>query len=128
MSKPKILSDFYTIHDASQESQSFSCILRFNSLHHIFEGHFPGQPVVPGVCSMAIVGNLLTDILEQEVSLKKAAQVKYLRMLQPNDEVEVTLSFTPENEEVKVSSTWVVEGNAAFKFSGVYGLPSLAID
>ena len=50
-----LMNDFYTISDLQTEEFSISCKATFNKDHDIFNGHFPGQPVVPGVCMMQMI-------------------------------------------------------------------------
>ena len=42
--------DFYTINNLQVVGTTVNAELVLNAGHSIYEGHFPGQPVTPGVC------------------------------------------------------------------------------
>jgi 3-hydroxyacyl-[acyl-carrier-protein] dehydratase len=81
--------------------------------HAIFKGHFPGNPVTPGVVQLEILGEVLSDVLDQKVSLKTMGNCKFLAILNPevNNEIEVkiTHSLTEENT-YKVAAQFGAEG------------------
>ncbi|HTX88295.1 MAG TPA: hypothetical protein VMC08_04845 [Bacteroidales bacterium] len=54
-----------------------------NEPHRIYEGHFPGNPVVPGVCQVALIRELVSGILGKNLRLETADNIKFLSMIQP---------------------------------------------
>ena len=82
--------------------------ITLDKLHPIFSGHFPGMPVVPGVCMMAIIKELLEEKIERKLILLQAANLKFLSLINPleNESVEVEIKFT--NGE---NNTVVAEGS-----------------
>lgn len=74
-----LLGDFFTI-DTLENGHA---TLRLNPAHRIFEGHFPGQPVVPGVCMMQMMKEVLETMLGQKTRLVSAASAKFLAMIDP---------------------------------------------
>ena len=54
-----LLNDFFTINDKVSSATEIWAELFINADHKIFEGHFPNQPVVPGVCMMHMLHNFL---------------------------------------------------------------------
>ena len=44
-----LAGDFYTVVSTVNEADKIQAILKINPEHAIFNGHFPGQPVIPGV-------------------------------------------------------------------------------
>ena len=115
------MNDFYVLRDFQQAGASCSAVISFNAAHAIFEGHFPAQPVVPGVCSMRIIRDLLGKALGRQIVLQGAAQVKFLRLLTPADAPEVSLSWAEaEGSEIKATATMKIGGEAVLKMSAVY--------
>ena len=50
-----MLKDFYTLNTLQQiAANTYLCTLTLNAEHPIFKGHFPNNPVTPGVCMMQI--------------------------------------------------------------------------
>lgn len=81
-----------------------------NPLHHIFDGHFPGNPVTPGVVQMEIIKELLSTSLEKPMSLDTMGTCKFLAILNPTEtpDVVVTLSVSIDDEgNTKVTASIV---------------------
>lgn len=117
-----LMNDFYTIHEAQKTENSYSATIQFNASHNIFKGHFPGQPVVPGVCMMEIV----KEILEQEIGklllLKKAANVKFLQLITPDIYPVINLKWEETENDYNISASFNKEASVLFKLSGSYQL------
>jgi 3-hydroxymyristoyl/3-hydroxydecanoyl-(acyl carrier protein) dehydratase len=73
---------------------SARAILRINWGHPIFEGHFPGRPVVPGACLLQIVKELVSMALDSEVRLTRADQIKFISMIGPDEDETVWMNLT----------------------------------
>jgi len=69
-----------------------SCIL-MDPEHPIFKGHFPGNPVLPGVCTVQIAKELLEKSLAKDLMLTRAGSVKYLGFISPVSTPEVTFNL-----------------------------------
>ena len=111
-------NDFYTVHELQSSHSSLSCIIVFDRSHAIFEGHFPGQPVVPGVCMMQIVRELLEQQTNRKLLLRQAAQVKFLRLITPEVSPEVQVSWTKSEQGYQVSASFRKDADL-FKLSGL---------
>ena len=61
----------------------YSVSITLDETHDIFKGHFPGNPILPGVCQVEIVREIAENILENKLMLTQASQVKYLNLLNP---------------------------------------------
>src|ERR1044072_3611905 len=95
-----LAGNFYTILETQQTAQSFAAVLALNAAHPIFEGHFPGQPVVPGVCMMQTIQELLEKGLQRKLLLQKAANMKFLAMINPvvQPQVNTELQYTLQDD------------------------------
>ena len=54
-----LLNEFYTILQRTPGPGVVKATISINKKHRILEGHFPGLPVVPGVCMLQIVRELM---------------------------------------------------------------------
>ncbi len=50
----------------------------------VYQGHFPGMPITPGVMLLAITRELVDGMTGQRCSLSKVRNVKFLQILTPN--------------------------------------------
>ncbi len=89
--------------------------------HEIFEGHFPGEPVLPGVCMMEMGQELLAHLLERELILQEAKNMKFTAMVDPRKtpELDVVLRHREEDEDMYGMDATVTAGATTFfKFKG----------
>jgi 3-hydroxyacyl-[acyl-carrier-protein] dehydratase len=112
----------YTTGAAQTADDSATYTIQWNAQHPIFEGHFPGRPVVPGVCMMQTIKELLERTLDKKVVLRKAASMKFLNMIDPNANPEVTfqLQHKQQEGEIKVTATIKHEALTFMKFQGTF--------
>ncbi|MBR3467199.1 MAG: beta-hydroxyacyl-ACP dehydratase [Bacteroidales bacterium] len=89
----------------------------------IYQGHFPGNPVTPGVCQVGIVEELAGGICGFRLRLKEVKLLKYMDILRPStDDVEVNFDKLEEEGDVVVAKGFWVSGGRVFtKFSLVFG-------
>lgn len=81
--------------------------VRINPDHQIFKGHFPGYPIVPGVCVTQMAVDLFSHFQQQEFVMTKAKSIKFLNLIKPNeiDTVCYQLSWDKlENNEYQVKT------------------------
>ncbi|WP_144281461.1 3-hydroxyacyl-ACP dehydratase [Chryseobacterium echinoideorum] len=118
-----ILTDFYTLDSYEQaENGSFLANIRLNKEHDIFKGHFPGNPVTPGVCMMQIVKELTEEFTGKKLFLKSASNVKFMAIINPFETPELTINLDiSENENsIKVKNTTAFGETIALKMSVNY--------
>ncbi len=94
----------------------YSVSLRLESSHDIFKGHFPGNPVLPGVCQVEMVRELAEEILGSRLLLPQASQIKYLSLINPmiNPLLWVSLKFSPMGQDEFDVSAEVTSGDLVF--------------
>lgn len=118
-----ILTNFYTLQSYEKaENGSFIANITLNKDHDIFEGHFPGNPVTPGVCMMQIVKELTEEFTGSKLFLKSASNVKFMAIINPieNPELKLQLDINESEDEVKVKNTTSFGETIALKMSVNY--------
>ena len=113
--------NFYTVLNNHPKTDSVNLLLELNPDHHIFEGHFPQTPVVPGVCMMQMVKELVEDFIGQRLRLSKADHLKFLTIINPQKnkllEVDIAILSNPTGG-VDVTAAFFHEQTVFFKFKG----------
>jgi len=103
--------------------KSLNARIRLIKEHPIFEGHFPGNPILPGVCTVQIVKELLEKLVNRELMLNKAGNIKYLGFINPMATAEVQFGLIisdSENGGISCSATVTAGGNVVCSFKGEY--------
>lgn len=118
-----LLGDFFTINAIQIEGNSIRAILGLNAMHPIFEGHFPGQPVLPGACMLQIIKEILQTYIHTNIQLVKGHQLKFISPISPSNTGILQLMLRhaiSENNEIAVSATLSNNAITCFKFSGIF--------
>src|SRR5687767_13474448 len=118
-----LAGNFFELASMNSENGKLTGVIKLNAAHTIFEGHFPGQPVVPGVCMMQMVKEILEGALSTSLRLEVADQVKFLSVINPleTSSVRIEIAYTPvEDGRVKMSATLLNEGMIYFKLRAIF--------
>ena len=115
--------------------QSFNCesvegsqtkllaTVSLNDSHPIFTGHFPGNPVVPGVCQIQMIKELVEKAVMQQLRLTESDNIKFLSMISPlvNKQLEFVVQIKPSEERQIVVIASIGAGTTQFlKFKGKF--------
>jgi len=75
-----------------QSSENKAVIrLVFDEEYFYFKGHFPVQPLLPGVVQLGLVCDYATSLFKGIGAFKKAQSLKFIAPILPSDEVELEL-------------------------------------
>jgi 3-hydroxyacyl-[acyl-carrier-protein] dehydratase len=113
--------DFFTINKMETASFTVQAELVLNASHKIFEGHFPGQPVVPGVCMMQMVKEILEQAIGEKTKLIQASEMKFLAVINPQETnmIQAFLKYAlEENGIINLSAALQKEDLIYFKIKG----------
>ncbi|KAF2335962.1 3-hydroxyacyl-ACP dehydratase [Flavobacterium ginsenosidimutans] len=119
-----ILQDFYKILSEEKISDSkYTITILVNEKHEVFKGHFPGNPIMPGVCMIQIIKELTESITKSSLMIQSLANVKFMALINPEVTPELRLELdvtTTEDGLVKVKNTTYFNDTTALKLSTVY--------
>lgn len=118
-----LLNDFFNIQSLQQEEARITAGLEINASHNIFNGHFPNQPVVPGVCMMQMVKELLEHVDQKTYLLTRGDEIKFLAVIDPvaNNKVTADVKYTTnEDGSITVNASLFKEELIHFKFKGAF--------
>lgn len=117
-----LIKDLYAIQSFEFEDHTVRATIKLNKEHAIFEGHFPGNPVMPGVCMIQIIKELTEKAIEKELFLSIASNIKFMALINPekNATLQLILVITVVDEVVKVKNTTSFKDTLALKLSATY--------
>lgn len=114
----------YTIENVKEESPGkWISEISLNRDSEVFAGHFPGQPVLPGVFMLEIIASVLSEITAGKRKLQEGENIKFLSVLDPavDSRVSVTLKFdVSENQMYNVKSEISADVKTFLKFRGKF--------
>ncbi len=117
-----LLNDFFFIQQEENIPGSVKAKIHINPQHKIFDGHFPGKPIVPGVCMVQITIELMEKVMIKKLKLKEADSIKFLAVINPtdNDEIDVTINYSEEGNNWLVSASLFSGPVIFFKFKAMF--------
>jgi 3-hydroxyacyl-[acyl-carrier-protein] dehydratase len=112
-----LLNDFYTLSNYEPSPGSVKATISINRNHRILDGHFPGLPIVPGVCMMQIIRELMEVTSGKGLKLVAADNMKFLSVINPdqNHLVDVSINYSELPDQFMVSATLFAEKIIFFK-------------
>lgn len=116
-------TELFKIEKLAHEDDTITASLSINQHNLIFKGHFPGHPVVPGACMLQLVKDLLEDALGNKIQLKKAGQLKFIRMIDPTltRSVQLELSYKyADGDTVSINARLTDGDEVCFKLQGIF--------
>lgn len=108
-----LIENLYKLDTFSNDAQKAVASVTLNATHKIFEGHFPGQPVLPGVCQLQMVKELLERATELQLLLSEAASCKFLQMIDPTQTNVLLITIDYKVEEAAVLCNAVIKSGEA---------------
>lgn len=118
-----LIKNLYQVKDLATEKDRTTIRITINKGHEIFKGHFPGNPVMPGVCMIQIIKELTEEVVGKTLFLSVSSNIKFMAIINPEIHPDLTLilDISRSENEVKVRNitsfgeTMALKLNATFK-------------
>ncbi len=101
----KILPD---VLESRVEQYTATLRLRLDEDLFQFQGHFPGNPVAPGVAQVDWAVQFGNIYLNTSSTVREVSKLKFCRLSKPGDNFSITLSFDAESARLNFA---FAEGN-----------------
>ena len=102
-----LLNDFFYIQGIENGDKSLKASLLINKSHKIFDGHFPELPVVPGVCMMEMMKEIMEEQLHRKLIIRKGDNMKFMSVINPTEhsQVQADIAYEDGQDGVKINAT-----------------------
>lgn len=81
----KLKNNLYTIKNKQLDGLTGFYELELNPSCFIYQAHFPGEPITPGVCIMQMGKEVLEDVLEKPLQVASVKNIKFLSIISPKE-------------------------------------------
>ena len=117
-----MLENFHTLNNISTDGNHTKAMITINKDHEVFKGHFPGNPVTPGVCMMHIIKGMTELIVGKKLFMRSSSNIKFLAVINPEKtpELMIDLEVLETEEGYKVRSETRFGETLALKLSSLY--------
>jgi len=93
----------------------------------VYDGHFPGMPVAPGVCNIQMIKECVERITGKQLLLEYIAQCKFTTLITPQQhqalQIRIELVENQEDKPVKVIATIGRDETEYMIFKGEFSVP-----
>jgi 3-hydroxyacyl-[acyl-carrier-protein] dehydratase len=105
------LNNFFEYHIESFDTGLIKAKVIINAEHPLFKGHFPGQPVTPGVVLIEIIRQILSETLNKKLMLHAAKDIKFTAVVIPTNTTKLDLAIDYSIEPQGITTSCVFSGN-----------------
>jgi 3-hydroxyacyl-[acyl-carrier-protein] dehydratase len=118
------LNDFFYVAASEETAEGLKVRVRLNPDHAVFSGHFPGNPVTPGVMELQIVKELLEQKHSRQLQMLSMPRCKYLNILNPVQcpefDVKIQYAAGSASGQLSISASGEHGDQVFFKFNATY--------
>ncbi len=117
-----LIEGLYKVEGTEKTANGISARIQIDKDHDIFKGHFPGNPVMPGVCMIQIIKELTENTIQKDLFLTQASNIKFMSIINPeiNPSLEISIDISEEDGDVKVRNVTSFEDTVALKLSATF--------
>ena len=121
-----LLKGFYTLNKVAKlKDNEYEASIHLNKDHDIYKGHFPGNPITPGVCMVQILKEVTSTITEQKLVMKSSNNIKFMALINPEKNPDLRLNIivnTDTEGEIHVKNICYFDETVALKMSVKYSI------
>jgi 3-hydroxyacyl-[acyl-carrier-protein] dehydratase len=117
-----IKEPLFKILATDHQDNTIHAVLDIDRDNKILEGHFPGQPVVPGACMLQLVKDTLADTLNKSIRLLKADNIKFLSLIDPGtmQSLQLEITYQQNENDIQVTANLNAGEVVCMKLQGVF--------
>ena len=120
-----LLNNFFFIDDYTQLENSIEATIHVDAQHPILKGHFPEQAVVPGVCMIEMIKEVIHHVTGMKLVLTQSAVIKFLIPFTPPEPTRAVFNIRYHSQDRR---QWMIDADLKadavlfFKFKGEYAI------
>ncbi|GEQ85241.1 3-hydroxyacyl-ACP dehydratase [Patiriisocius marinistellae] len=117
-----LIKDLYTLTSFENNDGAVTAQIHLNKDNNIFKGHFPGNPVMPGVCMIQIIKELTEKATESSLFLSQTSNIKFMAIINPNitPDLNLNISITETEDGFKIKNDSSFGDTLALKMSALF--------
>ncbi|MDR3339439.1 MAG: 3-hydroxylacyl-ACP dehydratase [Candidatus Symbiothrix sp.] len=101
-----LLTNFFQLKWVEKSDNAVIFTVLINPLHEVFKGHFPQQPVVPGVFTLQMIKECTEIFLDRKWRYGELSNCKFSRPILPehDEEIKIRCEYTMENDTLQLKA------------------------
>ncbi len=117
-----LIKGLYKVEGLEKTENGILAKIHLDKNHEIFKGHFPGNPVMPGVCMIQIIKELTENATGENLFLSVSSNIKFMAIINPekNPDLDISIEINELNGEVKVKNITSYDDTVALKLNATF--------
>lgn len=105
------LNELFTYKVLKPEAGIIRALIDIDTKHRLYNGHFPGKPVTPGVVLIEIIRIILSDSVKKDLMLAEAKDIKFIAPVVPPDTHNLDLEINYNDATEGITANCILSGN-----------------
>ena len=98
--KKKIMKKYFFFESEPEKTEdNYRIDVILNDECSVYKGHFPGNPISPGVCNMNMIRECAEKITGSRLRIKEIAHCRFLSLITPQNTPKLTVSLNMAEED-----------------------------
>ncbi|MCQ2210164.1 MAG: beta-hydroxyacyl-ACP dehydratase [Paludibacteraceae bacterium] len=94
-----LVGDFFTIEQITKNENEVEYLTKLNANHEIYKGHFPGDPICPGVCNVQTIRECAELQIGKKLRIESIAHCRFAALITPQNCPQLLISLSLEQKE-----------------------------
>lgn len=113
-------NEIYSLSALEKTEDSITATVRYDASHPVFKGHFPDNPIVPGVCTLNMISDIVSENIGRDFRIQSASNVKFLQLIRPDSQPLLRVTWKEIDAGIQVNATLQQDGALLMRFGGTY--------
>ena len=102
-----ILPEYYSVLEAHIADGEASFTVKLNPDCRVYRGHFPGEPIAPGVCNIQMLTECASKAVGKSLLLSKIRQCRFTALVTPKETpfLDIRLQWRKEADEISFTAS-----------------------
>jgi len=111
------MKEYYFIRSSSIDGQKGIFHVLLNPECEVYEGHFPGTPVSPGVCNIRMMLECAERMAQHPLRMRRLSRCRFTTLLSPqtHPELEILIELLPKEEKQYTLSATIGKGEEVYQ-------------
>jgi len=103
--------------DANIQDQKITATFCFSGNLDLFAGHFPGNPMLPGIVQIEMVKFAVEQAQGNPFWIRSIRKTKFANLIHPDTPIHLSIRLTPVDDVFSVTATLKTEDKIAGKIN-----------
>ncbi|MGM9805894.1 MAG: beta-hydroxyacyl-ACP dehydratase [Candidatus Aphodosoma sp.] len=111
---------YFTVLERVDNADNTVFTVRLEKGHPVYAGHFPGDPVSPGVCNLQMVKECAEIVAGRSLTFSNISQYRLMEVVSPfkQDLLQITVAVTPKDGEFLLTASAQTSGAVCISVKG----------